>query len=152
MQEIRVVTNHRHLIEVTSVGDEFDYRVVCPDSGKNCECWQECAEEHRCDCGPHPHDDQCEPGCTEDHALDCDEWMWNGGDLHGEEHQFISGMVCVKAPGCWMPMRDIEFDHLHDWRPGLYEFDYEEPDEDTGGCLYVVAMRPFIGDNDEDQA
>lgn len=23
-----------------------------------------------------------------------------------------------------------------------YEFDYEDPDDDMGGCLYIVGMRP----------
>lgn len=146
MNPIHVITDHQHLIEITGRGDDFNCRVICPDGGKNCECWVECDEEHRCDCGPHPHDDQCESGCTEDHALDCDEWIWNESDLHGEAHQYISGMVCVNAPGCWMQQWEIEFDRREDWPTGLYEFDYEEPDDDMGGCLYVVAMRPKVAE------
>jgi hypothetical protein len=138
---IRVATAHRHRIQVIGTGEDRRYKIVCPDNGANCECWEECGEVHRCDCGPHPHDDSCDPGCEEDHALYCDEWLWDEHDLHGEEHKYVGGMVCVRGSGCWMPEWGIEFDRREDWPPGLYEFDYEDPDDDMGGLLYIVAMR-----------
>lgn len=77
-----------HLIEVTGTGDDQTYRVVCPDGGKDCECWAE---------------------CDEDHALECDEWVWRDGLLHGEFHRYIGSVLCIQELGCWMPSWDIEF-------------------------------------------
>jgi hypothetical protein len=131
-----------HLIEVT--GDQ-SYRVICPDGGKDCECWSECGLSHFCDCGPHPHGEDCELDCDEDHALECDEWLWRDGMLHGEFHQYVGSMVCIKDTGCWLPEWTIEFDQVNpDFASGLYEFDYDEPDPDEGGLLYIVAMRPAV--------
>lgn len=139
--EIRIITDHKHRMQVLGTGDDQRYRVICPDGGKNCECWVECQQTHRCDAGPHPHAAECEPGCDEDHAQECDEWLWRDGVLHGDFHQYVGGLVCVKDIGCWMPDWDIEFDRREDWPPGLYEFDYESPDDDMGGLLYIVTMR-----------
>lgn len=135
-------TEHRHLIEVT--GDDYgrQYQIVCPDGGKDCTCWIECPQDHPCDCGIHPHDADCPLLCDENHALDCDEWLWRDGMLHGVYHQHVGSMICIKDAGCWMPSWEIEFDQREDWAPGLYEFDYEDPDADDGGCLYILAMRP----------
>lgn len=132
---------------VIGTGDDTRYRVVCPDDGKRCESWVECGKTHRCDCGSpeHDHDDEhCDPNCQGDHALDCDEWIWRDGMLHGEFHQYVGSMVCVQAPGCWMPHWDIEFDQVRpSFAPGLYVFDYETPDPDEWSVLYILAMRPF---------
>lgn len=137
-------TTSTHLMQVIGTGADQRCRVICPDGGVNCECWVECGETHRCDCGSteHEHSEDCDPDCDEDHALDCDEWLWRDGMLHGDFHQYVGSMVCVKGSGCWMPDWEIEFDQVEDLVPGLYEFDYEEPDTDDAGLLYVLAMRP----------
>lgn len=133
----------KHLIEVTK--DDVErrfYRIICPGGGANCECWSECGQEHRCDCGPHNCDNDCDSGCEGDHALECDEWLWRDGMLHGDFHQHVGSMVCVRTPGCWMTDWAIEFDEVSPvFAPGLYEFDYDEPDPDEGGLLYITAMR-----------
>lgn len=145
MQQIRTITNHRHLIEV-SVDDveRRTCRIICPDSGKNCENWAECGKDHRCDCGdPHEHEKDCDADCAEDHALDCDEWVWRDGMLHGEYHRQVGSYLCIQETGCWMPDWEIEFDQVNpEFAPGLYEFDYNEPDIDDASLLYITAMRP----------
>jgi hypothetical protein len=136
-----------HLLEVVGSGEDQSYRVVCPGNGKDCESWAECGKDHPCDCGPHPHGSDCPLICDENHSLECDEWLWRDGMLHGEFHQHVGSMVCVEMAGCWMPDWTIEFDQIdHDFAPGLYEFDYEEPDPDDGGVLYILAMRSAGGD------
>lgn len=132
-----------HLIEVSGPDGDRRYRIICPDNGQNCECWVECQESHRCDCeGPHDHDQWCDPDCDEDHALDCDEWLWRDGVMHGEHHQWIGSLLCIRDSGCWMPSWEIEFDQVRpNFAPGLYEFDYDAPDPDEGGCLYITEMH-----------
>lgn len=144
MYEIRTVSSGDHRMQVIGTGDDQRYRVICPDGGKNCECWIECQESHPCNCGPHPHDEGCQPDCDEDHSLECDEWLWNDEELHGQEHRSISGMLCIRDEGCWMPQWDIEFDQINHrdlYPPGLYKFDYEDPDDDMGGILLIVTME-----------
>lgn len=134
-------------MEVAGGGDDQRYSIVCPDDGKNCECWIECPEDHPCDCGSseHEHDKLCDADCDENHALDCDEWVWRDGMLHGQFHQHIGSMLCIKDSGCWMPSWTIEFDQInHNFEPGLYEFDFEDPDPDDDGLLYILAMRPAV--------
>ena len=143
MMANRTVSSGGHRMQVIGAGDDRRYRIICPDDGQNCECWIECQEAHQCNCGPHPHDAaDCEPACDEDHSLECDEWIWNDEELHGQEHRYVSGMLCIRDSGCWMPQWEIEFDQVRPcFAPGLYEFDYEDPDDDMGGCLYILAMR-----------
>ncbi|CAA0129303.1 Uncharacterised protein [Mycolicibacterium vanbaalenii] len=142
MREIHVVTGHRHRLQAIGIGDDRRWRIICPDGGQNCECWIECQEAHPCNCGPHPHDQHCAPDCDEDHSLECDEWLWNDEELHGQEHRYVSDMLCIRDSGCWMPHWGIEFDNPQSLPPGVYDFDYEDPDDDMGGTLYIVAMRP----------
>lgn len=145
LQKIVTVTDHGHLIEVT--GDDPDdrrYRVICPDGGKNCECWTECQESHPCDCGPHPHDSDCPALCDEDHSLECDEWLWRDGMMHGTFHQYVGSLLCIKDSGCWMPQWDIEFDQINYrelYPPGIYDFSYEQPDPDDFACPYILSMQ-----------
>lgn len=147
VNKIHIVTGHGHRIEVTGEDeDDRHYRIICPDGGANCECWVECQASHPCNCGPHPHDKDCPPICDEDHSLECTEWLdREDGEMHGEVHQWVAGMICIRDTGCWMPEWDIEFDQIGYrslYPPGVYEFDYEDPDDDMGGCLYVLTMRP----------
>lgn len=137
------MAKHGHLLQVVGTGGDQRYRVICPEDGKHCECWSECSQSHLCDCGPHPHEKDCDPDCDiEDHALECDEWLWRDGMLHGEFHQYVGSMVCIKDTGCWMPEWTIEFDQVKpSFAPGLYEFDYDEPDPDEGGLLYILKTR-----------
>lgn len=149
MNTIRVIRDHGHHIQVTGDEDDRQYRIICPDGGANCECWVECQQTHRCNCGgEHGHDDGllCPSDCDEDHSTECTEWLdRDDGELHGEEHRWVAGMICIRDTGCWMPEWDIEFDQINYrslYPPGVYEFDYEDPDDDMGGCLYVLTMRP----------
>lgn len=135
----------QHLIEVVGTGDDQTYRIVCPDGGKNCQSAVECTKEHRCDCGPHPHDDKCDEGCAVDHAEECDEWLYrNDGLMHGEHHLYAGGVICVHDSACWMSEWDIEFTGPEvEYTPGLYEFDYDHDSAfyNRTETLDVTAMR-----------
>lgn len=121
-----------HIIAVSGDPEYQNFTLICPDGGEHCERWVECYQPHPC---PDP---ECDGDC------DDDEWLYVDGMSHGVAHENINGMACVLQDGCWMQLRDLEFNDPGPFPDGRYTFTYHADDDDWDSNLFIYELIPEV--------